>query len=274
MATGQLRLHYQPEIDLRTGELLAVEALVRWEHPEKGLLNAGVFITVAEESGLIVDLGRWVLAEACHQRAEWRKAHPWLDFTVRINMSPAQLTSRNIVGLVDENLRANELPGRFVCFEITEHAVMADVEHSVARLHELKALGVTLAIDDFGTGFSSMAQLKRLPVDILKIDQTFVAGLGVDAGDHAIVDATLRLARSFGLEVVAEGIELPEQADILSGLGCTRGQGFLLARPAAPEALEPVLRAGQIDIGGIGHPTFATLDQREHLEPSDSTVSA
>jgi diguanylate cyclase (GGDEF)-like protein len=282
LVNGELRLHYQPEIDLRTGELLAVEALVRWEHPEKGLLNAGTFITVAEESGLIVDLGRWVLAEACRQRAEWRQAHPWLDFTVRINLSPAQLTTRNIVRIVEENLRANELPGRFVCFEITEHAVMADVEHSVARLHELKALGVTLAIDDFGTGFSSMAQLKRLPVDILKIDQTFVAGLGVDGGDHAIVDATLRLARSFGLDVVAEGIEVQEQADILSGLGCVRGQGFLLARPASAEALETVLRAGRIDLGGMGQHSFATFEHGESdaappatpTEPSESPVSA
>jgi diguanylate cyclase (GGDEF)-like protein len=242
-----LLLYYQPEIDLRTGELLAVEALVRWDHPERGVLPAGSFIKVAEETGLIVDLGRWVLGEACAQMAWWRAQHPELRFTMRINMSPAQLATRNIVQLVDDCLKRNELPGRAICFEITEHAVMRDLDQALQVLHDLKSLGVSLAIDDFGTGYSSMSQLKRLPVDVLKVDQTFVAGLGIDRGDRAIVDATVRLAEAFGLEVVAEGVETTELVEELLRLGCFRAQGFLLSRPKPAADLTSVLMRGGID---------------------------
>jgi EAL domain-containing protein (putative c-di-GMP-specific phosphodiesterase class I) len=152
-----------------------------------------------------------------------------------------------MVALVRDCLESNGLPGRALCLEITEHAVMQDVEQAVATLQELKLLGVSLAIDDFGIGFSSLSQLKRLPVDILKIDQTFVAGLGVDGGDRAIVDATVRLATSFGLDVVAEGVERPEVVHELLELGCRRAQGYLLCRPISPAALQPVLAARGFD---------------------------
>jgi diguanylate cyclase (GGDEF)-like protein len=244
---GELELFYQPEINLRSGALLAVEALLRWNHPVRGLLTAGAFIEVAEETGLIVDIGRWVLGQACAQLAVWRDRFPDLRLVVRVNMSPAQLASRNIVGIVADCLAANNIPGRLLCLEITEHAVMQDVKSAVAALHQLKSLGVTLAIDDFGTGFSSMAQLKRLPVDALKVDQTFVLGLNTDGGDRAIVDATIRLAHSFGLDVVAEGVETVDLVEALLGLGCYRAQGFLLCRPKPPADLESVLRRGGID---------------------------
>lgn len=244
---GNLLLHYQPEIDLRTGQLLAVEALVRWNHPERGLLAAGSFITVAEESGLIIDLGQWVMAEACRQMAVWRVQFPTLRMMMRVNMSPAQLTSRNIVSLVADRLKENGLPGHLLCLEITEHAVMQDIEQSVRTLLELKALGVHLAMDDFGTGFSSMAQLKNLPFDTLKIDQAFVAGLATDHGDRAIVDATVRLATSFGLDVVAEGVETVELVCQLLALGCNRAQGYLLSRPKPPAELNAVLARGGLD---------------------------
>jgi diguanylate cyclase (GGDEF)-like protein len=244
---GGLLLYYQPEVNLRTGKLLAVEALVRWDHPQRGVLPAGSFIKVAEETGLIVDLGRWVLAESCRQAAEWREQYPELRFTMRVNMSPAQLATRNIVGLVAASLTENQLPGRALCLEITEHAVMQDVEQAVQVLHDLKALGVSLAIDDFGTGYSSMSQLKRLPVDTLKIDQTFVAGLGIDGGDRAIVDATVRLAQSFGLDVVAEGVETVELVHELLGLGCERAQGYLLCRPKPATELANILQHGGLD---------------------------
>ena len=244
--TGLL-LHYQPELDLRTGELLAVEALVRWDHPTRGILAAGSFIAVAEETGLIVDLGEWVMGEACRQMAVWRAKHPELRMTMRVNMSPAQLATGNIVALVASCLEANRLPGRVLCLEITEHAVMQDVDQAVRTLHELKALGVHLAMDDFGTGFSSMSQLKTLPVDTLKIDQTFVAGLGSDRGDRAIVDATVRLATSFGLEVVAEGVETVELVHELLALGCHRAQGYLLSRPKPPAELALLIAGGGVD---------------------------
>jgi diguanylate cyclase (GGDEF)-like protein len=244
---GGLLLYYQPEIDLRTGQLLAVEALVRWRHPQRGVLPAGSFITVAEETGLIVDLGRWVLAEASRQMATWRAHYPQLHFTMRVNMSPAQLATSNIVRLVADCLNDNHLPGRLLCLEITEHAVMQDVKQAIQALHDLKSLGVSLAIDDFGTGFSSMSQLKRLPVDCLKVDQTFVAGLGIDGGDRAIVEATVRLAQSFGLEVVAEGVETVEVVHELLNLGCHRAQGFLLCRPKPPAELVAILERGGVD---------------------------
>jgi diguanylate cyclase (GGDEF)-like protein len=244
---GGLLLYYQPEINLRNGQLLAVEALVRWDHPQRGILAAGSFIKVAEETGLIVDLGLWVLEEACRQMAVWHEEYGDLRFTMRVNMSPAQLATRNIVQLVDDALTKNQLPGRLICFEITEHAVMRDVEQALVVLQDLKSLGVSLAIDDFGTGYSSMAQLKRLPVDVLKVDQTFVAGLGIDGGDRAIVDATVRLARAFGLETVAEGVETPRLVDELLSLGCYRAQGFLLCRPKPAADLIPILMRGGID---------------------------
>jgi len=255
--TGALMLYYQPEVNLRTGQLLAVEALVRWDHPELGVLTAGAFIEMAEETGMIVDLGRWVLAEACRQMALWRAQYPELRFTMRVNMSPAQLVTRNIVQLVGASLADNKLPGRALCLEITEHAVMQDVDQAVQVLHDLKALGVSLAIDDFGTGYSSVAQLKRLPVDVLKIDQGFVLGLGTDGGDRAIVDATVRLAHAFGLEVVAEGVETVDLVHELLALGCFRAQGFLLCRPKPADELIGILRQGGIDrsILGLRDPT-------------------
>jgi diguanylate cyclase (GGDEF)-like protein len=251
IADDDLLLHYQPEVDLRTGRLLAMEALVRWNHPQRGLLVAGQFIKVAEDTGLIADLGRWVLAEACRQMAAWRTQYPSLIMQVRVNVSPAQLATRNIVGLVEQCLTDNSLPGSLLCLEITEHAVVADVEQTVAVLKELKALGVSLAIDDFGTGYSSMSQLKRLPVDALKIDQTFVAGLGIDAGDQAIVDTTVRLAASFGLDVIGEGVETTQMAHELLRLGCHRAQGFLLCRPKSAADLAPILLAGCLDLASF-----------------------
>jgi diguanylate cyclase (GGDEF)-like protein len=266
---GDLLLHYQPEINLRTGELLAVEALVRWVHPRRGLLAAGSFIEVAEHSGLIVDLGRWVMGEACRQMATWRAQYPQLRFKMRVNMSPAQLASQNIVRLVSSCLADNRLPGRLLCLEITEHAVMQDVKQALQSLHELRSLGVTLAIDDFGTGFSSMAQLKTLPVDTLKVDQRFVFGLGTDGGDRAIVDATVRLARSFGLDVVAEGVETNEMVRQLLSLGCYRAQGFLLSRPKSAAELEPILQ-----YGGINLSTFSINQIPEIPVPVEQAPSA
>jgi diguanylate cyclase (GGDEF)-like protein len=244
---GGLLLYYQPEVDLRTGELLAVEALVRWNHPQRGVLAAGEFINLAEEAGLITELGRWVLSEACRQMAEWRAQFPALHFVMRVNMSPAQLATRDIVGVVKATLEEHGLPGQLLCFEITEHAIVQDVEQATKVLFDLRALGVSLAIDDFGTGYSSMSQLKRLPVDLLKIDQTFVAGLGIDGRDRAIVEATVRLANSFGLEVVGEGVETPELVHELLSLGCFRAQGYQLCRPKPAGELQPLLYMGGLD---------------------------
>jgi len=226
---GQLEVHYQPEVMLSSGAIVGAEALVRWRHPEFGLLTAGAFIEVAEESGIVVDLGRWVLGEATRQAAEWiEQGH---DIIIRVNLSARQLTP-GIVAEVDDALRAVGLEAERLCLELTETAIMDDIEESEAVLAQLHNLGVKLAIDDFGTGFSSLAYLKRLPVDILKIDQSFVSGVGVDSDDTAIVASVIALAGTLGLEVVAEGIENPTHQRELLQLGCERGQGFHLARPA------------------------------------------
>jgi diguanylate cyclase (GGDEF)-like protein/PAS domain S-box-containing protein len=226
---GQLEVHYQPEFLLEAGKIVGVEALVRWHHPERGLLTAGSFIGLAEEAGLVVDLGRWVLGQASVQAARWvSEGH---DIVTRVNLSARQLRGA-IVSEVEEALAASGLRADRLCLELTETAIMNDVAESTRILSRFRDLGVQVAIDDFGTGFSSLAYLKRFPVDILKIDRTFVDGVGSDADDTAIVRSVIGLARTLRLDVVAEGIENETQVEELIRLGCRRGQGFFLARPA------------------------------------------
>src|ERR1700728_2259437 len=204
---GGLRLFYQPEFDLVTGQILAVEALIRCEHPDIGIVPAGQFIAVAEETGLVVDLGRWVLEEACRQMAIWRERYPGIDMIMRVNMSPAQLSTPGIVDHISRCLRTSNLLGSSLCLEITEHAVMQDVDRALGILNEFRSLGVRLALDDFGTGFSSMTLLKRLPINTLKVDMSFVIGLAKDPADQAIVESIVDLSEAFGLNLVGEGVE-------------------------------------------------------------------
>ncbi len=246
-----LRLHYQPEVDLRTGRLIAVEALVRWQHPTRGLLPASAFITVAEETGLVVDMGRWVFAEACRQLACWRREYPELPLVVRVNMSPAQFVISGLVEFVENCLRVHHIPGERLCIEITEHAVLQEPEQTARILRGFQALGVEVAIDDFGTGYASFSELKHLPVNFLKLDQTFVAGIDSDASDKAIVEAIIQLGRALDLGVIAEGIESFETIDKLLELGCHRGQGYLMSVPMSAEALTPVLRSGSVPLSAL-----------------------
>jgi diguanylate cyclase (GGDEF)-like protein len=254
-----LRLHFQPEIDLRTGKLLAVEALVRWQHPTRGLLPAASFITVAEETGLVVDMGRWVFAAACRQLAAWRRQFPHLKLVVRVNMSPAQFATDAIVEFVETCLRVHEIPGDWLCIEMTEHAVLQEPEKTARILRGFRALGVEVALDDFGTGYSSMTELKRLPVDLLKLDTSFVKGITSDPCDRAIVEAIIRLGSALNLQVVAEGIEGGPTIDKLLELGCSRGQGYLISMPIAAEDLTPVLDAGVISLPALRAARSATL---------------
>jgi len=247
-----LRLHFQPELDLRTGKLLAVEALVRWQHPTRGLLPAAAFITVAEETGLVVDMGRWVFADACRQLAEWRRRFPFLPVVVRVNMSPAQFATDEIVDFVETCMRLHDVPGNRLCIEMTEHAVMAEPEKTARILRGFQALGVEIALDDFGTGYSSMTELKRLPVNLLKLDTTFVQGITSDKRDRAIVEAIIKLGRALDLEIVAEGIETEATIDKLLELGCHRGQGYLLSMPIPPEELVPIFESGGIRLPALG----------------------
>jgi len=268
-----LRLHYQPEVDLRTGKLLAVEALVRWQHPTRGLLPAGAFITVAEETGLVVEMGRWVFEEACRQLAVWQREYPELPLVVRVNMSPTQFVISGLVEFVENCLRVHHIPGERLCIEMTEHTVLQEPEHTARILRGFQDLGVEIALDDFGTGYASMTELKRLPVNHLKLDQSFVRGITTDPSDRAIVEAITRLGNALSLGVIAEGIEDSAITDTLIELGCRQGQGFLLAMPMSAEDLVPVLRAGAIppsEFRNVGTPIGKTFGSRGTIARCES----
>ncbi|BDT89118.1 bifunctional diguanylate cyclase/phosphodiesterase [Nocardia cyriacigeorgica] len=248
VSDGSLILHYQPEVDLRTGRIVAMEALVRWLHPTRGLLPPGAFVTVAEATNLAGELGRWVIRSACAQFAEWRRQGLAANVVMRINVSPVQLVSLDFVERIEDILRMFGIDGSSVCLEITEHVVVQDLARTQVTLRGLKRMGVQIAIDDFGTGYSSLSHLKALPVDAVKIDRGFVQRLGASTDDLAIVKSIIGLAGSFGLGVVGEGVETPVAARTLVGLGCYRAQGFLIARPMPAEEVEQHLAAGRIPL--------------------------
>jgi predicted signal transduction protein with EAL and GGDEF domain len=239
----ELVLHYQPVCRLDTGEIVAVEALVRWRHPVRGLIAPGGFIRVAEETRQIVALGRWVLRAACEQAARWQGESPARGpLDVSVNVSGVQLGRPDIVADVRAALAESGLDPARLVLEVTETSVNVDREASIARLHELKRLGVQLAVDDFGAGYSSLEDLRRFPVDILKIARSFVEGMG-DPQGAAVANAIVDLAAGFGFTVVAEGIERREQRDRLMAMGCELGQGFHFAQPQEPAAIGARLAA-------------------------------
>jgi diguanylate cyclase (GGDEF)-like protein len=239
-----LRLHYQPLVDLTTGALAGAEALVRLEHPERGLILPAEFIPVAEETGLVVPLGAWVVGEATAQAGAWQALQPpdAPPMVVSINLSGRQLATPGFAVEVGAAIARSGADASHLCFEVTEHTLLDASGVTVATLEGLKDLGVRLAIDDFGTGHSSLTWLRRLPADFLKVDRTFVAGLGTDRGDTAIVRAVLDLGHAMGLTTVAEGVETPDQLAVLRDLGCDWAQGFYLARPGPPETVTRLLK--------------------------------
>jgi EAL domain-containing protein (putative c-di-GMP-specific phosphodiesterase class I) len=232
----QLRLEYQPIIDLCSGTAVAVEALVRWDHPTRGLIRPDVFIPLAERNGVIAEIGEWVLRHGCAAAAAWRTSSI-RDLGISINVSARQLDDPAFADLVAVVLRETGLPACALTLEITESVVMRDPERAIDLLRPLRALGVRLAIDDFGTGFSSLAYLQRLPADQLKIDKVFIDALGVSAEGSAIVKAVAEMARTLNMETVAEGIETRQQHRILQSLSCNLGQGYHFARPLKAEAV-------------------------------------
>jgi diguanylate cyclase (GGDEF)-like protein len=243
-----LLLHYQPEVDLRTGKILAVEALVRWQHPTRGLLLPGTFIEVAEATNVAGELGRWVIREACQQFAQWRAQGLAPDLVMRINVSPVQLVSLDFVSSVAKVLMEFGLAGSSICLEITEHVVVSDLARTRITLEGLRHIGVQVAIDDFGTGYSSLSHLKALTVGALKVDQGFVHRLGHDTDDLAIVKSIVGLATSFGLDLVAEGVETEIAARTLIELECYRAQGFLISRPLPPAEIAKLLEVGSVPL--------------------------
>ncbi|HEX8980010.1 MAG TPA: PAS domain S-box protein [Parasulfuritortus sp.] len=245
LSENSLLLHYQPQVEASTGRFCGVEALVRWPHPEQGMVSPASFIPVAEESGLIMPLGEWVLNEACRQMAEWKAGGIPVPH-VAINISAQQLGSPNLVGQIDAALAKHGLNPGELKLEITETTAMADPEHAIALLQALRDLGVTLAIDDFGTGYSSLAYLKRLPIQVLKLDMSFVKDIETDEDDAAICAATIALAHTLGIKVVAEGVETEAQRYFLATVHkCDMLQGYLFSRPLPAAGLEDWLAARQ-----------------------------
>ena len=236
---GELVLEYQPIFDLGDGRLSRVEALLRWRHPARGLLDPHDFVHVAEETGLIVGIGEWVLRRACSQAAAWEKQGDPLD--VAVNVSVRQLEDANLCAAVREALESSGLQPGALILEFTETGIMHNAEQTVAKLSELRALGVRIAIDDFGTGYSSLAYLQQFPVDSLKIDRSFVAGIGKSPESKALIHTLVQLGASLGLTTIAEGIEDAAQLELLQAEHCDKGQGFLFARPLPAEDLSALL---------------------------------
>jgi EAL domain-containing protein (putative c-di-GMP-specific phosphodiesterase class I) len=242
ISDGDLTVHYQPIVNLIGGRVVGHEALVRWQHPTRGLIGPDEFIPIAEETGLIVPLGEWVLREACQQARLFQIRDPmWSGLTMSVNLSGGQLGQRDLVGLIASAHQDADLQPEHLQLEMTESVLMDDAANTITILESLKDLGVLLGVDDFGTGYSSLAYLKRFPVDVLKIDRSFVNGLAHDLEDSAIVAAIVSLADTIGLQTLAEGVETRIQQDMLIGLGCTRAQGYLFARPLAAADAESAL---------------------------------
>jgi EAL domain-containing protein (putative c-di-GMP-specific phosphodiesterase class I) len=229
VAQGELVLHFQPIVMLGSGDVTGVEALVRWNHPERGLLGPGAFIPVAEHTRVISALGRWVINAACREALRWPRGGGGSAVSVSVNLSVAQLRQPGLIYEVAEAPERSGLDPTNLILEVTETMLMDDVELAAETMASLKRLGVKLAVDDFGTGYCSLEYLRRFPIDILKIAKPFVDG--IDGGDDRLARVILDLGRSLNLHVIAEGIERPEQAQALRGLGCRWGQGFHYARP-------------------------------------------
>lgn len=232
---GELLLHYQPIIDAKTGRVTSAEALVRWADPRHGLVSPLQFIPIAEETGLIVPIGDWVLREACAQARSWRDLGLG-DIPVAVNLSARQFSAQSLEESVAQALQASHCPPSLLQLEITESSIMEQVEQALETMHRLTALGVKLTIDDFGTGYSSLSQLKLFPVSTLKIDRSFVRDIQIDANEDVLVDAIIALAQKLGLRTVAEGVENEAQVAFLAARGCDNYQGFLFSRPCEPDA--------------------------------------
>jgi Amt family ammonium transporter len=244
---GEWVLHYQPEFDLRSGELVGMEALVRWQHPDRGLVPPGEFIPLAEETGLIAQIGEWVLREACRQTQAWQALRPAeAPLTVGVNIAARELAEPTFVARVKAILDEFGLAPTALRIELTESSAMRDPQWTTAVLQGLRALGVELAVDDFGTGYSSLSYLSSLPVDVLKIDRAFVVALENDRSGSAIVTAIVAVAHTLSMQVTAEGIETAAQLEQLKRLGCERGQGYYLSRPLTADRFEDFLRSGAL----------------------------
>jgi diguanylate cyclase (GGDEF)-like protein len=241
---AEFRLHYQPIASLDDGQVLGVEALLRWQHPERGLVLPGEFIDAVEESEMAIELGSWVIDQALEQAADWQRFAPVGGMLkMSLNVAPRQLAHPDFVSTVVGALGRHGVPAEAVVLEITERMLAGTEPQIVQAMSQLQELGVRLAIDDFGTGYSSLGYLRRFPVSTLKIDRSIVQGLGQSPDDHALVEAIVRLGQTFDLDLVAEGVETEEQRDVLRRLGCQAGQGFLYSQAVPPADAEAYIAA-------------------------------
>jgi EAL domain-containing protein (putative c-di-GMP-specific phosphodiesterase class I) len=238
---NQFTLHYQPKLEVATGRISGVEALLRWTHPKFGNLPPTEFIPLAEETGLIIPIGRWVLKTASAQNMAWqREGLPAIS--VAVNLSPRQFLDANLLDDIDDVLASTGMPAHLLQLEITESMVMQNVERAIKLLDEIRSRGVRLAIDDFGTGYSSMSLMKKFPIDTIKIDRSFVRDLAESPEDRAIATAIISMGKALGLTVVAEGVETAEQDIFLRGRACDEVQGYLFSKPVQPEMIPPLFR--------------------------------
>jgi EAL domain-containing protein (putative c-di-GMP-specific phosphodiesterase class I) len=234
LQSDQLRLFYQPIVDLDRN-VLGYEALIRWQHPQQGLVAPAQFVQIAERCGLIVPMGEWVLRTACRQLAQYAGRADQADKSIAVNLSARQLAHPGFVASVKQILQSTGAPAERLKLEITESMLLSDIDKTIEKLHELSALGIRLSLDDFGTGYSSLSYLKKLPLSQLKIDQSFIRELLTDPVDAAIVRTILQLAKSLGMSVIAEGVELEGQHKVLATMGCKLFQGYLFGKPAPME---------------------------------------
>jgi len=240
----EFKLFYQPQVDLETGKMVGMEALLRWEVSDLGMMPPSEFIPVAEETGLIVPLGEWVLRTACAQNKQWQNAK-LPPISVSVNLSGRQFHHQNLVEKVEAALRESRLEPQWLDLEITETYAMQDSDFTLATLKDLKRMGVHISMDDFGTGYSSLSQLKHFPIDTLKIDRSFIKDLASDPKEEAIVSAIIVLAHSLGMDVVAEGVETREELAIVKKHRCDKIQGYLFSRPIPVPDFEMLLRSGK-----------------------------
>jgi EAL domain-containing protein (putative c-di-GMP-specific phosphodiesterase class I) len=239
----QLLLHYQPVVSLSTGVVVAVEALIRWQHPERGLIPPLDFIPIAERTGLIVEIGRWVLARACEQLKAWEREFGYdAPQSVWINVSPKQFAQKDLAQQVEQLFASISFEPRRIKFEITEGIMLEDIELATRTLGELRRLGVQVFMDDFGTGYSSLTYLGRLPLDGIKVDRSFVSQMGDDVRQAQLVATIITLIRNLGLEPIAEGVETDQQARLLRDMGCAFAQGFVFCRPVPAREIDDLLR--------------------------------
>ena len=237
----EFELHYQPQVDIESGRIIGMEALLRWNSAEFGRVSPGNFIPLAEEVGLIIDIGEWVLREACRQNAEWQ-SQGLPAVVVAVNLSALQFRQQNLVETVLSALQDSALAQNYLELELTEGIVMRDVENTIECLHNLKQLGIKLSIDDFGTGYSSLSYLKRFPIDKLKIDQSFIRDIACDTGDEKIVRAIIGLAQAMNLTVIAEGVETQEQLSFLRSHQCDEMQGYWYSKPLPAADMAKLLK--------------------------------